>query len=147
MTTSFSSILDSQVTDTEIPKALPTGSYTCQVKGLPRFDKSSKKQTEFVEFNLYPFSAGEDVDPEALEEALGDKSLTDKSLRATYYLTPDSLYRLKQFLEHCGIEIEGKSYTEAINEVPGSTVVAHIKHRFSDDGERVFAEIKATSKA
>ncbi len=76
----FGALLDKPASDVERPKPLPQGSYHCIVKGLPRFDKSSKKFTEFVEFTLQPTSAGEDVDEEDLE-AMG--GIANKTIRAT----------------------------------------------------------------
>ena len=62
----FGALLDKPASEIERPKPLPQGGYICTVKGLPKFDKSSKKQTEFVEFTLQPVEAMEDVDQEAL---------------------------------------------------------------------------------
>src|SRR5712664_4063770 len=103
----FNDILDRPSSDVERPKTLPAGSYTCIVKGLPRHDKSTKKQTPFVEFTLAVQSAGEDVDEEDLKAWMtkpdgSSRALTDATIRATYYTTEDSLYRLKDFLDHCG---------------------------------------------
>jgi hypothetical protein len=141
MAPNFSSILDRAASEVEAPKPFPIGSYVCIVKGLPRFDKSSKKQTEFAEFTLQPISVLEDVDPDALEEFGG---FADKTLRTTFYLTEEAIYRLKDFLVNCGIEPEGKTLSEMINETPGQTVIAVVGHRASEDGERIFAEVKKT---
>lgn len=137
----FSALLNKPMTEVERPKPLPQGSYTCVVKGLPRYDKSSKKQTDFVEFILQPLAAGEDVDDEALQ-AMG--GFVNKTIKATYYLTEDSLFRLKDFLTHLGIEEEG-NFTQAIDQTPGKQVIAFIKHRASEDGQSVFAELGKTA--
>jgi hypothetical protein len=52
--------------DTEHPKPLPVGTYLCVVQGLPRQDRSSRAQTEFLEFTLRPIRASRDVDADAL---------------------------------------------------------------------------------
>lgn len=139
--TSFEDILDKAPGEIERPKPLPVGSYTCIVKGLPRFDKSSKKQTPFVEFTLQPIAAGEDVDQDDLE-AMG--GFANKTIRATYYITEDATWRLKDFLNHCGIE-EGESLREMIEETPGKQVTAYMKHRPSEDGQSIFAELAKTA--
>ena len=139
----FGSILNKPMSQTERPKPLPVGSYICVVKGLPRFDKSSKKQTPFVEFTLQPLQAGDDVDAEALEDMGG---IVNKTIRATYYTTEDAMWRLKKFLTDCGIdEDDNKSFDQAISETPGCQVVAHLKHQASDDGEAVYAQISGTA--
>lgn len=48
---SFSSILDRAPSEIEKPKPMPVGSYITLLVGQPRIDKSTKKQTEFREFN------------------------------------------------------------------------------------------------
>lgn len=140
-TPNFGTLLDKPASDVERPKPLPQGSYHCIVKGLPRFDKSSKKQTEFVEFTLSPTAAGEDVDADELTTMGG---LTNKTIRATYYITEDSLWRLKAFLEHCGIEENG-SLRQMIDETPNREVIAYLKHEASNDGESVFATLAKTA--
>lgn len=147
---SFASILDKPATEVDRPKPLPVGTYICVVNGLPRFDKSSKKQTEFVEFALKPLAASEDVDDEALVTALtrGDgssKALQDMTIRAIYYLTEDAIWRLKKFLEDLGIDSEGKSLRQMIDEAPGRQVAANLRHEASEDGQAIFARLKDTA--
>lgn len=127
----------------ERPKPWPVGSYVSVVKGLPRFDKSTRKQTPFVEFTLQPLQARDDVDIEALEEMGG---LGNRTIRATFYTTDDAMWRLKKFLTDLGIEEDDdKSFDQAISEAPGRQVIAYIKHRASDDGEAVYAELAGTA--
>lgn len=137
----FGSILDRAPTEFERPKPLPVGSYTCVVKGLPRHDVSSKKKTEFVEFTLQPLSAGEDVDQDELK-AMG--GYANKTIRATFYTTEDATWRLRKFLEDLGIE-EGDSLRAMIDETPNKQIIAYIKHRASEDGQAVFAELGGTA--
>jgi len=149
----FSAILERAPSEVERPKALPTGTYLVVVKGQPQFDKSTKKQTPFAKFNLGFLQALEDVDEEELEQALtsaeGTKTaLTEKSINHTLYLTENSAWRLDEFLEHCGIELDGKkSRSQMIEETPGCQLLISIKHRASEDGQSVFAEIGKTAKA
>ena len=150
-TPNFASILDKAPTHVERPKALPVGGYLCVVKGLPKFDKSSKKQTPYVEFTLQPMQAMDDVDEDALKEVLTKEDgtvtpLSSKSIRATYYLTEDALWRLQAFLEHLGFELDGEtSMAQMVNETQGRQVIAYLKHEASDDGESVFAKLGGTA--
>lgn len=142
----FTSILDKPSNEAERPKPLPQGSYTCVVKGLPRYDKSSKKQTPFVEFLLQPLAAGDDVDQDDLQ-AMG--GFVNKTIRATYYLTEDAAYRLREFLDHLGIDDqengEPMSHRQRIDQSAGKQVVAFIKHQASDDGQSVYAQLANTA--
>ena len=137
----FGALLDKPATDFEAPKPLPAGSYIAVVAGLPRFDKSSKKQTEFVEFTYNILKPLEDVDPDELKEMGG---VQGKSIRNPYYITEDSLYRLREFLEHCRIEVDGVSLRTAIDETPGKQIVIFIGHEATEDG-RTFARVRRTA--
>lgn len=139
----FASVLDMPASEIERPKPLPVGSYICVVQGQPRIDKSAKKQTEFSEFTLKLLEALDDVDTDALEAIGGIK---DKTTKVTFYHTENSIYRLKEFLEHCGVDMEdGISLRQLIAEAPGKQVVAHIVHEASQDGEAIYAKVKNTT--
>lgn len=145
----FASILDRPSTEIERPKPLPAGTYTCVVNGLPRYDKSSKKQTDFVEFQLKVLASGEDVDEDDLKAWMTkpdgtSRALADAAIRATYYLTEDAAWRLKKFLQDLGIEEEG-SLRQMIEAAPGCQVNVFMKHRASEDGSTTFAEIGNTA--
>lgn len=139
----FGALLDRPSTEIERPKPLPAGTYSTMVQGLPRFDKSTKKQTEYVEFTLKILAAGEDVDADDLASMGG---IGDKTMKSTYYITENSLWRLKDFLAHCGLDVESKktSLRQLIDDTPGKQVGIYVKHRASEDGTAVYAEIGKT---
>lgn len=136
----FGALLDTAPSEIERPKPMPEGSYLWVVSGMPEFGKSSKKQTEFVSFLLKCLQAGPDVDPTELEEMGG---IADKTTKAVFYITEGSLYRLKDFLEHCGIE-EGPSLRAMIEETMNCQVGGYIRHEASNDGESIFARLGKT---
>ena len=146
----FSSILDKPATDISRPKPLPVGTYLAIVEGLPRYDKSTKKQTDFVEFALRIAAAADDVDPEELEEVgLALKDGTPRSMKATYYITEDAAWRLKKFLEDLGFDFEDEdiSLRKACEASSNREVYITIGHEPSQDGQAVFARITGTAKA
>lgn len=135
-------ILDRPSNEAAAPKTVPAGNYVCKVQGMPRFDKSSKKQTPFVEFLLVPTSAMDDVDADELSEAGG---LTDKTFKATFYLTDNSEYRLREFLDACQVPDEDDngealSHRARIEETPNAEVIVTMVHEPSADGQRMFAK-------
>lgn len=140
----FASILDKPSNTVERPKPVPQGTYLCTVAGLPRFDKSTKKQTEYVEFTLNYMSAADDVDQEELA-AMG--GVSGKSIKATYYLTENSLWRLKDFLDHCQAGEEDATLRERIDATPGCQILITIKHTASEDGQAVYANVGTTAQA
>ena len=139
----FASILDAAPTEVEKPKPLPIGTYQCVVSGPATYGKSSKKQTDFVEFILRPIGVYDDVDEEALEAAGG---IDGKSFKATFYLTADAAWRLDEFHVHCGLELDADmSRRERNDEVINAEVLAVIRHETSQDGKDVFARLARTA--
>lgn len=147
---SFSAILDEPASTTERPKPLPVGTYECIVKSR-KYDKSAKKQTDYVEFGLTPMAPLDDVDQEALTEALSrldgsSKRLQDFSIRATFYLTEDAKWRLKKFLEDLGLDTDSEmTYGQLVENALNCSVLASIKHQASEDGEAIFAQLAKTA--
>lgn len=148
---SFASILDRPANEIERPKPLPVGTYTTILQGMPRQDKSAKKQTPFVEFTHKIISAGEDVDHDDLTSYLtakdgSVKSLQDVTIKNTYYITEGSAFMLQDFLKNCGFDIEGdQSMRQMLDETPGRQVNITIRHEASQDGQSVFARIGGTA--
>lgn len=141
----FASLLDESPDAITAPLPLPQGVYLCTVVGTPNYGKSSQKQTDFVEFILRPIAAEEDIDPEELESVGG---LEGKTLRATFYLTEDAIYRLDEFHEHCGIDLDdGQSRRHRNDAIVNAQVRAFIKHEFSKDGTRTFARFNRSLPA
>lgn len=151
-TASFADILDMPAADVEKPKGLPAGSYQMLVSGLPEHGKSAKKQTPYVEFTCKILSAGDDVDEDELKawatRADGStRPLTDATTKATYYTTPDAIWRLTTFLEHLGLDVEGKSIRDLLEEAPNCQFTGYIRHEPSQDGQMVFSRLGNTAPA
>lgn len=141
----FASILDTPSDEIERPKPLPGGTYICSVKGQPNQGKA-KTGTEFAEFTLQILGAHEDVDPDALAECLKGKALIEKTIKATYYVTDDAIWRLKEFLDHCGVESgPGISIRQRMSGAAGSQVNAFMKQKPSQDGTFMRAELVYTA--
>ena len=147
-TPNFGSILDKPASEAERPPAMPAGTYLGVVQGLPRKDKSSKKQTDFIEYNIkllkpYENEDGEtDVDADELKAMGGIK---DKEMKLTFYITEKSEYRHKEFLEDdLGLDIEGKSHWEAAQEAAGQQLLVFVKQTPREDGKGMFSEIAKT---
>jgi hypothetical protein len=141
MSADFASLLGQSADEIEKPKPLPMGTFTFQV-GEHRFDESAKKKTPFVEFKVTPKVAQEDVDEDLLAEV---KNWQEREMRLTYYLTDDAIWRLKDFLEHCGISTAGRTLGECVPETAGALVNGYVKHDVN--GEDVYANISSTSVA
>lgn len=139
----FGALLDKPSSDIERPKPLPQGTYQFAINGMYKLDKTTKKQTEYVEFTCNVIGAAEDVDEEALKEMGGFQG---KSMRQTFYITEDALWRLKKFLtDDLGIEEGDKSLRQMLDETPGCQFLGTVKHEASQDGESVYANIGSTA--
>lgn len=146
-TATFESILDTPATEVERPTPMPAGTYDAIVQGLFDQGESSKKKTPFVRFTYKFTSAFDDVDTDELATVLGDAPLTDKTIKDTYYTTPDALFRLTDTLEAMGIDLADKTVRHALDETPNASVRIVIGHRPSEDGTQIFAEVKRVMKA
>jgi len=148
----FTSILDRPSNTIEKPKPLPVGTYLWMTVGQPKEDKSAKKGTPYVEFLCKCLQAGEDVDAQALQEALTNKNtgdvkpLTEVQLKLTFYLTEASAWRLTEFLDHLvGEDSQDQSPRQRISASPGRQFLGNIIHEQSDDGKSIFAKIGQTA--
>ncbi len=154
-TTTFESILDTPAADVERPQPMPIGTYDGVVKGLYEQGESSQKKTPFVRFTYTFLAALDDVDEEELTTLLTDKdgnvhALNEKTIRDTYYTTPDAMFRLTDTLENMGVidpdDDDGKTIRQALADTPNCAVRFQVSHRASEDGLSKFAEVKRTLK-
>lgn len=137
----FASVLDQPSADIKRPDPMPVGTYVWQVPAQYKQDKA-KTQTEYVEWMVKCLGATEDVDQEALAACLKGKAITDKQMKATFYLTDDSAWRLKDFLDHCGVE-DGPDLTlrARLAGAGGSQVLGTVRHEPSQDGTYMIAKL------
>lgn len=131
---SFMDILNRPATEIEPPKPLPVGSYIATITGMPNAVKVGAAETDAYDFPAKIVAPGEDVDPDALKDWSGKSGKPVQGANAPrlrFFLTEDAVYRLKDFLKACGIDVDNKKKTlaELINEVPGRQVMIHVKHR------------------
>lgn len=141
----FASILDESPTEISRPKPLPVGTYLCVVQPSEE-GKSQRQGTPYVRFPLRPVAALDDVSEEDLELAGG---LEGKLLRIDYWLTPDAIYRLDEFHEHCGIDISTPVSRRVRNsEAVNSQVLAVVRHRAdNNDDTKIYTDVARTAAA
>ena len=141
----FNAILNKKANEVEAPVALPVGSYLLTVVAYS-FGTSQKQQAPFVKFEFQPVSAGEDVDQEALAKV---KNLNERKVNATFYITEESLFRIKDFLGKCGLDVEGEStLSELIPTSIGCQVIGIMKAELANDNSgREFIRLNSFVKA
>lgn len=142
----FANILDAPTSgsDWDRPPPIPRGSYVCQINGMPERGVSDKKQTPFIRFQLKFLQALEDVDAEELEGAGG---LDDRTMPLTFWFTDKSRPKFGDFIrDDLGIDIEeGVSPWVLAQQAPGYQVLVTIRHKPTEDGKGVYAEIAGTA--
>lgn len=128
MAVNFKELLSVNLDDVKAPVALPEGTYHGAITAF-EYGDNNKNKTPYVRFTLKFHSAGEDVTP----EDLADIDLSSRKMTTNFYLTPDSRYRLKDFLVSLGMNTEGMSFDELIPEAVGQSVIAYVTQRFNPE--------------
>ena len=144
---SFSEILDLPLDSIKEPALIPMGTYRA-VLGQYRADKTKgEKQTPFVEFPCTLIEPEGDVDQESFEEYGGLAKLSKAKLRLTYYLTEDSRWRAKEFIERTlGLSgAEAASLKLGFQAGVGAEILVTIGHRPDQKTQKPRAEITATA--
>jgi len=139
----FTKLLDKSADDIERPATLPQGSYLCTITSYKGVE-SGNKHTPGVEIEMQIVAPGEDVNAEDVAQV---KNLQERKLKTQFWLTEDSMFRLKDFLEKAGFETAGRTFSEMLAEIAGHNVIAIVTHRMGQDGETVFPEARKFMKA
>jgi len=69
--------------------------------------------------------------------------LSKRAPRTDFYVTQDSLWRIKEFLASMGLDTDGRSLSEVIPEMVGGAVQLYITQRASADGQDIFNDVKS----
>lgn len=115
----FSKLLQKPVTSAERPKPKAPGTYLGIIT-KSEFGESQQKKTPYVRFHIGNVAPGPEVD--MAMNAANNIDLSKWTPHRDYFLTEDALYRLREFIESCGIAVEGRSFNETIPEVKGKPV-------------------------
>jgi len=140
---SFEEILNRPASEIQAPQAYPVGTYHTLVDGPAEPGKSSQKQTDYLRFKFKILSPMQDVDAQQAAE----QQIVGKTINADYYITDGATWRLKELLEHLGLDVDNSSKTlkELLSEVPGKQVLVKLRHEMSPDGKRVFHRVAETA--
>lgn len=106
------------------PPPLPGGTYHGQIT-KHGYGKSPEKGTPFAQFEVTLTAAGPDIDQEELNNLQID--LTKKKMTIDFYLTNESMYRVKEAMESCGIDTKGRFLEDTIPEMMGKSVIVTAK--------------------
>jgi hypothetical protein len=137
--TDLSHLLGKKTNEIEKPKPMPIGHYSFVTKSF-QIVESAKKKTPGVEYLCNMVEPKDDVDEELLTAV---KNPNQKDMKLTFWLTEDSLFRLKDFLTVLGItnEDDDRTLEEILPESVGQTFISAIKHETMEGQEDPFAKI------
>lgn len=142
-TPTFSSLLSTRGDTVEKPKPIPAGNYFLTIKGH-ELGQSKQKKTPFVKILFLINGPGDDVDQDQLEVFGGVQKLMTKPIDTDFYLTEDSLFRFKDFIEGpCAIAMGERSFGEVLPELVGTQLLGQIGHEASQDGQQIYTKLKA----
>lgn len=128
MSVNFKELLSTKADDVKAPAALPEGTYHGNIASF-EYGDNNKNKTPYVRFGLKFHSASDDVDQKDLAEI----DLSARKMSTDFYLTPDAIFRLKDFLISLGMKTEGMSFDELIPEAVGQSVIAYVTQRFNPE--------------
>lgn len=140
MAPNFQQLLSKPAEQIEKPKPWPAGTYRGVIKGR-EFGESGQKKTPYLRLALSALSPGEEVDADALAQALKGKPISDRQFRRDFYITPDAEYRIVELAESCGISKAGRSLAELIEELPNQEVIFSMIQKPSQDGTELYNEV------
>jgi len=128
----FSSLVNVQADTIERPKPLPVGSYQAVISKQEFGTTNSDKKTPYCRYLISPRTALDDVDQDALSKV----DLSKITLRQDFWLTPDSTYRLVEFLKKTlGLDTTGRNLGDLIPEAVGMSVLINVKHTLDRNNE------------
>lgn len=146
-TVDFSNLLSQPMDNIKKPPVKPAGTYHATI-AEHKFGKSAKKGTPFVQFDFTGVQPGEDVDPEQLKDEDGAPiDLSKWKPNIQFYLTTDSAFRLKDFIESLKIPSKGRSLNETIPETRGLPVLLTVSMKATETGEAFFNRVEGVTAA
>lgn len=146
-TVNFDNLLSMPLDTIKRPPVKPAGTYNATI-GEHKFGVSAKKGTKFCQFAFMGVSAGDDVDPDQLKDSDGT-AIDLSKWKPTYdfWLTPESAFRLKEFIESLQIKTIGRSFNETIPECRGLPVILTVSMKATEDGTGFFNRIESVTAA
>jgi|EndMetStandDraft_8_1072994.scaffolds.fasta_scaffold146964_2 hypothetical protein len=138
----FSQLLKTNLDTVKKPPTLPAGTFHGRISKY-EFGESAEKKTPYLRLHLQLLSPGADIASEDMRDSEGVSiDLAKRQMRKDYYLTEDAMYRLKEFIESCGISTAGRSLDVTIPELLNAPVLVGIIQSNSKDGTEQYNNVQ-----
>ena len=135
----FEAILSKNCDDIKEPQAFPGGTYDLTISPNRTLDVSSKKKTPYVELEFVDLIPQDDVDMDLFNEAK-DSRTNEPVLKNKFYLSEAAQFMLSNFFDAVGIDTNGRTILDCLEDTPGEHVFGFLEVKFSDAG-RPFNEL------
>ena len=145
----FDQLLNKPLDEVKRPPAMPPGTYFATVH-MYEPTESMEKKTPGVKFTFNNLQPGPDIDPRDLVDADGTPiNLATRQVSTTFWLTPDSEYRLKDFVESLGVNTKGRTWASVLPDTMQQAVILDIIQRPNKNRptDPPFAEVREVKGA
>jgi len=138
----FEDILNQKAADAKAPEALPGGEYVLRVGKHVLRNVTTKNGPATVLDVFLNTVESLTADPEELSNRNID--LGKKSVKASFWIDADSMWRLTNFLEKLGLNVEDDTFANLIDDMAGGELVGVVTERPSGivGDDRVFNDVK-----
>lgn len=137
----FTQLLKTNLDTVKRPPTLAAGTYHGRITKY-EFGESKEKKTPYVQFHIQLLSAGADIASEDMRDADGVPiDLSKRQMRRDFFLTAEAMYRLKEFIESCGISTSGRSLDTTIPELLNAPVLVGVVQTNSRDGSEIYNNV------
>lgn len=146
MSVDWNSILNKKPEEAEKPKPTPAGNYIAIILKHEFKEANNEKKTPYVQYTLKLVSPQPDVDQAALQEAGGMEKISARTVTLDQYMTEDSMWRHREFLEKtCKINFGGRSWQPVIAETTNKQIMVHMAQSVSKkDGQTIYSNVDDT---
>lgn len=137
----FSKLANSKAGEAKKPKALPEGNYPAIIKGWSFEPAPAGKDYEsIVRFNIGLTDWAETCSESDKIQDLGNGQsrpidISKRQMRRDFY--DNVLYRLDDFIKSCGVDMNGRTYSEVLPELVGKRVVAQVKQYLNQNTNEI----------
>lgn len=129
----FTNLLHRPMDEIKQPEAWPQGLYPGRIL---RYEpgESSQKKTPYIRFTVAPTGFPDDMEDEAKQTL----KLDGKTFRADYYLTEDSIFRLRDLAAELG---HSGMLDEALPQMVGSDVKIDLVQELNQQTNAIFNRV------
>lgn len=117
MAVDFAKLLSKPLDDVKKPPAWPAGTYLGVITAH-KFDENQNK-TPLAQVVVKVTAPGPGLEAHEIE---GIDFTKGREFRKDFYLTDEADWRLKTFIESCGIPTQGRTFGETVPELIGAQV-------------------------